>query len=295
MSRKGVILAGGKGTRLYPSTLTTSKHLLPIFDKPMIYYPLSALLLAGITDIIIVVNPEHQESYARVVNGLSDIGVSFSIVVQSRPEGIPHAIYQARYAIDDKPFAVILGDNFFYGSQLAGRLRLTSDRDANTIISYPVADPREFGVLVEGTADSPPLVVEKPDRPISNLAVTGYYFFNNYVLDLIPSIKKSQRGEFEIVDIINLLLARGDCNVMSLGRGDTWLDAGTTAGLASISEFVRIIVDRQNFQIACLEEIAYVQGFVADFDVEKIIKSRPPGPYRDYLVRRLSLPQDVKV
>ena len=260
---KGIILAGGSGTRLYPLTVVTSKQLLPVYDKPMIYYPLSVLMLAEIRDILIISTPQDLPNFKRLLGDGSMFGIRLTYAEQPSPDGLAQAFLIGEEFIDGQPCAMILGDNIFYGDGLRSRVREAAIRqDGATIFGYYVEDPERFGVVEFDDRGSAVSIEEKPEHPKSNYAVTGLYFYDGNVCDYARSLKPSKRGELEITDLNNIYLERGSLNVTTLGRGYTWFDAGTVEALAEATDFVRIIERRQSVSIASLEEIAYINGWI---------------------------------
>ena len=259
---KGIILAGGSGSRLHPATLAINKQLLPVYDKPMIYYPLSVLMLAGIRDILIISSPEYLDNYRRMFGDGSDWGLAIGYAEQPRPEGLAQAFTIGRAFVGGDRVALVLGDNIFFGAHLTDLLASAVAREHGaTVFSYRVEDPERYGVveLDGGRAIS---LEEKPAQPKSNCAVTGLYFYDNRVLDLAANLQPSPRGELEITDLNRLYMEAGDLYVEQMGRGYAWLDTGTHDSLLEASEFVRTIQHRQGIQVACLEEIAFEQGFI---------------------------------
>jgi len=260
---KGIILAGGSGTRLHPATLAVNKQLLPVYDKPMIYYPLSVLMLAGIRDILIISSPEYIDNYRRLFDDGSAFGLAISYAEQPRPEGLAQAFTIGADFIGDDNVALVLGDNIFFGAHLTDLLESAVARtEGATVFSYHVPDPERYGVVEFGEGGKAISLEEKPEQPKSHHAVTGLYFYDNKVVEYARNLKPSPRGELEITDLNRLYMEAGNLYVEKMGRGYAWLDTGTHDSLLEASEFVRTIQHRQGIQVACLEEIAYHQGFI---------------------------------
>ena len=283
---KGIVLAGGHATRLYPATKTISKQLLPIYDKPMIYYPLSVLMLAGIREIMIISTPVDLPLYKRLLGQGDQIGLSFSYAEQPKPEGLAQAFIIAREFIKGHPSCLILGDNIFYGHSLVESLRRATSREAGaTIFAYWVKDPERYGVVSfdrDGNAEE---IIEKPKSYISNWAVTGLYLYDHRVYDMASTLKPSARGELEITDLNRMYLHDGALNVEKLGRGIAWLDTGTHDSFAQATNFIQTIEQRQGLKIACLEEIAYRMGYISAEQLEDVARSMNHSSYGEYLYK----------
>lgn len=284
---KGIVLAGGAGTRLFPSTIAVSKQLLPIYDKPMIYHPISVLMLAGIKDILIISTPVDLPNFKRLLGDGSQFGVKFSYKEQPSPDGLAQAFILGDEFIGNDCVALILGDNIFYGDGFSGKLkRVVSDITNNggaTVFGYPVKDPQRFGV-VEFDKDGKVISLEeKPQNPKSNYAVTGLYFYDNKVVDYAKNLSPSARGELEITDLNNIYLKQNQLNVELFGRGFAWLDTGTHQSLLQASQFVRTVEENQGIKIACLEEVAYRVGFVTKDDLMKNLVKFKNNEYFDYI------------
>ena len=285
---KGILLAGGHGTRLYPLTTSLSKQILPVYDKPMIYYPLSMLMLAGIREILVVSTPTALPLYRELLQDGSQWGMCFTYVEQSRPRGIADAFVVGREFVGDSTVCLALGDNIFYGHGLPDKLQAAAALTSGALIfAYPVSDPRRYGV-VEFDADGKALSIEeKPQRPRSNYAVPGVYFYDNRVLEVARHLKPSARGEIEITDINNFYLERGELQVETLGRGFAWLDAGTHESLLQAANFVHALQERQGMMISCPEEIAFRQGFISREQFRALAESLQANRYGQYLLQLL--------
>jgi glucose-1-phosphate thymidylyltransferase len=285
---KGIILAGGSGTRLYPATLAINKQLLPVYDKPMVYYPLSVLMLAGIHDILLISTPEHLPFYQRLLGDGSTWGIKLSYVIQDKPIGLAHAFILGRDFVGDDRVALILGDNVFYGHGLSDELGdATTRTDGATIFAYYVNEPSQYGVVKFDDAGKPIDIVEKPKQFLSNWAVTGLYFYDSAVLDIAANLRPSARGELEITDLNRHYLELEKLRVVKLGRGYAWLDTGTHDNLLAASEFVRSIQQRQGLLIGCLEEIAFSQGLISADHLRGLIGRYDKTAYGAYLLRLL--------
>ena len=283
---KGIILAGGSGTRLYPATMAVNKQLLPVYDKPMIYYPLSVLMLAGIKDILLISSPEYMSNYGHLLGDGSDWGINISYAVQQKPDGLAQAFTIGRNFVGTDSVALVLGDNIFYGANLTEKLISASKRKSGaTVFAYHVEDPERYGVVSFDEAERAQTIEEKPVQPRSNWAVTGLYFYDNKVLDIAANIKPSARGEYEITDVNRAYLEKGTLYVERLGRGYAWLDTGTHDSLIEAGEFVRTVQKRQGIQIACLEEIALKNNFINSTKARQLALKFEKTNYGKYLNR----------
>lgn len=282
--RKGIVLAGGSGTRLYPLTMAVSKQLMPVYDKPMIYYPISILLLAGIRDILIISTPRDLPTFRELLGDGSRFGVSFSYAEQPSPDGLAQAYLIGEEFLGDSPSALILGDNVFYGHELEKTLKDADDRrEGATIFGYHVADPSNYGVVEFDDSGSAVSLEEKPTNPKSNFAVPGLYFFDNHASARAAELKPSARGELEITDLNRAYLEAGKLSVEVLGRGTAWLDTGSHDNLASATDFIKVIERRQGLKIACLEEIAFHKGWITRGDLEVFADEHGSSSYGIYL------------
>ncbi len=287
MARKGIILAGGAGTRLHPLTRVVSKQLLPIYDKPMVFYPLSTLMLAGIREVLIISTPQDLPNFERLLGDGSDLGMKFSDKVQETPNGLAQAFVLGREFIGDDDVCLVLGDNIFYGADLPKMLRLASADKEPTVFGYRVSDPERYGVVSFDAAGNAESLEEKPANPKSNYAVVGLYFYPNDVVNIAAGLKPSARGEYEITDVNREYLRQGRLRVRQMGRGYAWLDTGTHQSLADATNFVRAIVERQGLQMSCIEEIAWNQGWIDDAQLRTLADGYGKSTYGQYL-RRLA-------
>jgi glucose-1-phosphate thymidylyltransferase len=286
---KGILLAGGSGIRLYPLTRSLSKHLLPIYDKPMIYYPLSTLMLAGIKEFLVISTVQDTPRYKELLGDGSDLGISISYAIQPSPDGIAQAFVIGEQFIGKDQVALILGDNLFYGYEFQNLLTEAVNQEKGaTVFGYYVNDPERFGVIdfsEDGTVTS---IEEKPSHPKTNYAVTGLYFYDNRVIDIAKSIRPSQRGELEITDVNKVYLEWGELSVKLLGKGNAWMDTGTHQSLYKASQFIKTIEKSQNIKIACIEEIAYQKGYITKEKLYNLAKSLVKNEYGEYLMKLLT-------
>lgn len=280
---KGIILAGGSGTRLYPITKGISKQIMPIYDKPMIYYPLGTLMQAGIRDILIITTPDDQPQFQRLLGDGSDLGITLQYAAQPSPDGLAQAFIIGEEFIGDDKVALILGDNIFYGESFGNSLEQCADPDGGTVFAYEVSDPHRYGV-VEFDADHHAVSIEeKPSDPKSNYAVVGLYFYDNEVVNIAKNIAPSDRGELEITSINEVYLERGKLKVQTMGRGSAWLDTGTFESMNDASEYIRVIEKRTGLKIGCIEEIAWRQGFIDDQQLKELAEPLLKSGYGKYI------------
>ena len=289
MNRKGIILAGGTGTRLHPATIGVCKQLLPVYDKPMIYYPLSTLMLAGIREILIISTPEDTHRFERILGDGSQWGVNLSYKIQPSPDGLAQAFILGEEFIADDPSTLILGDNLFFGHGLQPMLQEAMITDSGaSVFAYPVSDPENFGVVAFDNDGKATSIEEKPKEPKSRFAVTGLYFYDRDVVEIAKSIKPSDRGELEITDLNKVYLERGDLKVNRMGRGMAWLDTGTHDALLEASHFIQTLEKRQGLKVACPEEISWQMGWIDENQVLKLAEPLKKGGYGSYLVSMLA-------
>ncbi|MFT4759362.1 MAG: glucose-1-phosphate thymidylyltransferase [Paraglaciecola sp.] len=284
---KGIILAGGLGTRLYPLTLAVSKQLMPVYDKPMIYYPLSTLMQAGIKDILIISTPHDLPHFQKLLRDGSDIGVNFSYIAQHEPNGLAQAFVLGEKFIDGDSAALVLGDNIFYGQGLKESLQNSFNPKGGIIFAYQVADPERYGVVEFDDDFNAVSIEEKPVKPKSNFAVPGLYFYDNNVVEIAKNLKPSARGEYEITDVNRVYLEQNNLSVEVLGRGTAWLDTGTHTSLIQAGQFIQVIEERQGLKIGCIEEIAHEMGFIDDAQLEMLGQRYIKSGYGEYLLNLL--------
>jgi glucose-1-phosphate thymidylyltransferase len=281
---RGIILAGGSGTRLYPITKAISKQLMPIYDKPMIYYPLSLLMNAGISEILVITTPEDQAGFQRLLGDGSDVGIEISYAVQPRPEGLAQAFVIGADFIGDQAVALVLGDNIFYGTGLGESLRANTNPTGGHVFAYHVANPQDYGVVEFDDGGRVISIEEKPAKPKSSYAVPGLYFYDNQVVEIAADVKPSDRGELEITAVNDEYLRRGQLTVTVLERGTAWLDTGTFTSMMQAAEFVQVVEDRQGWKIGCIEEIAWRRGFIDDAQLEALGMQLRKSGYGEYLL-----------
>lgn len=289
--KKGIVLAGGAGTRLYPSTISVSKQLLPVYDKPMIYYPISVLMLAGIKDILIISTPEDIDNFKKLLKDGSDLGVNFTYAIQPSPDGLAQAFIIGEDFISNEPVALILGDNIFYGQSFSKMLEEASQKVSSeggaTIFAYKVKDASRYGIVEFDKQNKVKCITEKPKNPKSDYAVTGLYFYDGNVAEYAKTLKPSKRGELEITDLNNIYLKNSSLDVKIFGRGFSWLDTGTHASLMQAGQYIKTIEDNQGIKIACLEEIAYKMGYLTKDAIRQNISRYKNNDYYTYILNLL--------
>jgi len=284
---KGIILAGGSGTRLYPITYAISKQIMPIYDKPMIYYPLSVLMMAGIKDILIISTPQDLPNFQKLFGSGEQLGLNFSYIIQEKPEGLAQAFTLGADFIGADSVSLILGDNIFYASGLSKKLQACANPEGGVIFAYHVSDPERYGVVDFDSENNVLSIEEKPVQPKSNYAVPGLYFYDNSVVEIARNLKRGVRGEYEITDINKIYLERKKLKVVVFDRGTAWLDTGTFASLMQAGQFVQVIEERQGLKIGCIEEIAYRMGFIDSAQLEKLAAPLLKSGYGEYLMKLL--------
>ncbi len=280
---KGILLAGGSGTRLYPATIATSKQLLPVYDKPMVYYPLSTLMLAGIREILLITTPNDLSRFKQLLGNGKELGISIDYAIQKEPKGIPQAFTIGEEFIGKDNVALILGDNIFYGNELSSDLEKAKNIDGAAIFASPVSDPERYGIVEFNDNGTPSKIIEKPKKSKSKYAITGLYFYDNRVVEISKNLNLSQRGEYEITDINNYYLSIGKLEVHKFGRGHAWLDTGTHDSLLEASQFVATLEHRQGLKIACIEEISHNYGFIDKKELAQIASKASNNSYGNYL------------